>query len=165
MNDFLQIIAHLMVIGGLPLALWLYLQEQRRARHARAYGAWHTIDEQYPRFLELCLAHPELDILDAPIAGAGETSPDQLRQERILFRLLLGLFQRAYVMYHDQTTDVDERQWSDWVARMREYGARENFRLAWLELGPGFDADFAGFMDELLAPEVHLRCPISFPIS
>lgn len=42
---------------------------------------------------------------------------------------------------------------------MREYAARENSRLAWLELGPRFDAEFVGFMDELMAPDVHLDRP------
>jgi len=165
MNDFLQIITHLVTIVGLPLAIWLYLQEQRRARHERAYGAWHTLDNQYLHFLELCLARPELDVLDSPLPDSGEATPARIRQERVLFGMLLGLFQRAYVMYNDQTTDVEERQWSEWVARMREFGARENFRLVWLELGPRFDAEFVSFMDELMAPDAPLQYPISCPIN
>jgi hypothetical protein len=165
MNDFLQIIAHLVTLVGLPLAIWLYLQEKRRAGHARAYGAWHSLDDQYHHFLELCLARPELDVFEPPLPDAGEVTPAQIRQERIMFRMLLGLFQRAYVMFHDPTTDVEERQWSEWVARMREYAARENFRLAWLELGPRFEVEFVGFMDDLMVPDVHLECPISCPIN
>jgi hypothetical protein len=165
MNDFVQIVAHLVTIGGVPLAIWLYLQEKRRERHERAYGAWHALDSQYLRFLELCLARPDLDVLDLPVGDGGEPTNDQIRQEQILFRMLITLLERAFVMYHEQTTDVEERQWGQWLGYMKDFATRENFRLAWPQLSQRFDSDFVGFMDELMAPEVRLECPMSFPIN
>nr|CBX28143.1 unknown protein [uncultured Desulfobacterium sp.] len=70
------------------------------------------------------------------------------RQEQVLFLILISILERAYLMYHDQSTDIKKRQWTGWVEYIRDYCRKENFRRRWPTLGPQFDKGFVTFMEK-----------------
>lgn len=148
LSDYIQIISGIVTILGLPLALFLFYNEKKKERKDREYGTYNALDDKYIHFLELCLEKPELDVIEYP--GNSDNNPKD-RQEQILFLILISNLERAFLMYHDQSTKIKESQWSGWVAYMKDYARKENFRRKWPELGPQFDKRFVEFMNTLMA--------------
>ncbi|MCW7753408.1 hypothetical protein OOT00_05335 [Desulfobotulus sp. H1] len=151
LNDYLQLIAHTVTILGLPLALLIFYREKRRERQDREYGTYDALDNKYTHFLELCLERPELDVFDLPFdSNEMNATARKKRQEEIMFLILISIIERAYLMYKDQNTAIKKRQWEGWVAYMKHYSKRQNFRQRWPEFGPNFDHQFVAFMDTLI---------------
>ena len=149
LNNYPQIAAHLVTILGLPLALLLFYQEKRRERKDREYGTYNALDDKYIHFLELCLEKPDLDVFDLPLESkSGNDANRTHRQEQMLFTILISIFERAYLMYRNQKTDLKERQFKGWVEYMEDYCKRENFRRQWPALGAQFDSEFVKFMNK-----------------
>ncbi|MBN2807559.1 MAG: hypothetical protein JXR22_12950 [Prolixibacteraceae bacterium] len=145
--DLIQIVSGIVTILGLPLALVLFFNEKRKERKEREYGTYNALDDKYIRFLELCLEKPELDVIEYPINTDVKLKD---RQEQILFLILISNLERAFLMYHDQSNKIKESQWLGWVAYMKDYAKKDNFRKKWPELGTQFDKQFVEFMDSLM---------------
>jgi hypothetical protein len=69
-----------------------------------------------------------------------------------LYLILISILERAFLMYQEQSSQVQSRQWEGREGYMKDFCTRENFRNAWPELGPQFDTQFVGFMDQLIFP-------------
>lgn len=68
------------------------------------------------------------------------------KQELIAFTILISVFERAYLMYHDQSTVIKERQWLGWEEYIESYCKRDNFRNSWHISGEEFDSEFQAYM-------------------
>jgi hypothetical protein len=150
LNNYLQAVAHVVTIGGFPAAIALFMYEKHKERREREYGTYNALDEKYIHFLELCLDKPDLDILDLPHERPKKPTPNRPKREQILYLILISILERAFLMYHDQSSEVKARQWEGWEAYMKDFCARKNFRNAWPDLGPQFDTKFVRFMDDLI---------------
>ena len=65
-------------------------------------------------------------------------------------RLLRDILERAFLMYHDQSTEIKRKQWSGWEEYIHDYCQRKNFRAAWHIGGSQFDSDFQNYMKKAL---------------
>lgn len=150
-KDWLEALSYLTVIVSLPLALYQYRKITTKEQSDREYGTYNALDEKYLEFLVMCYENPRLDIFD--IADGTPQQLDQLgeKQELIAFTMLFSVFERAFLMYHDQSDVIRTRQWTGWHEYIQHYCQRANFREAWSVSGSTFDSRFQDFMQKEIA--------------
>lgn len=136
---------------GIPVAIVLYGLNKRKERLDREYGTYDELDDKYIEYLKLCLDNTDLDVADTPKGSPQELSPDQRHRERLLFSILIAIFERAYLMYRDKSGAIRDRQWNGWLGYMEDWCQRSNFREGWSILRGQFDSDFLAFMDGVVA--------------
>jgi len=150
--ELFEILSYLAVIIGIPFSIYIFYIEKKRERLDREYGTYNALDERYLQFLELCLENYDLDVFDVPIENKRRNTQEQERKELILFSILISIFERAFLMYRDQSTEIKKTQWEGWNHYMQDYCSRENFRRAWKILGEGeqFEINFVNYMRSII---------------
>lgn len=146
----LDALARIVVLIGVPTGLLQFYLKTRKERHDREYGTYNALDEKYLEFQRLCLDKPRLDIFDIPDPKAVELTLEEKKQELVAFTLLFSIFERAFLMYKDQSKKARERQWTGWRDYLVSYCRRENFRRAWQISGNTFDQEFQDHMTKTL---------------
>ena len=146
--QYLEIIDKLVIILGLPIAFIQYRRTKRKEKQDREYGTYNSLDEKYLEFQKLCLDHPYLNIFDIEDKLPKELDDKQKKEELILLTMLFSIFERAYLLYSDQYSDVKKKQWTGWDSYIKSYCERENFLRAWKVSGTTFDSDFEIYMEK-----------------
>ncbi len=150
--ETLQMLSYIATLVGIPVGLFVYIEEKRKERKDREYGTYNALDEKYKEFLVLCMDNPDLDLYDVPIKNAKKLTEDQKVQQLALFDILVSLLERAFLMYRDQSNRVKQKQWKGWVVYMDDYAAHPTFRKLWKERGMEYDEDFMVYMGRIVAP-------------
>lgn len=148
--DYLDAISKLIVILGLPLAFIQYQRTKRKEKRDREYGTYNALDEKYLEFQQLCLKYPYLDIFDISDSNPGELNDSQKKEELIIFTMLFSIFERAYLLYSDQYSNIKKRQWVGWDSYIKSFCQRKNFLEAWKVSGETFDTRFESYMNDYL---------------
>jgi hypothetical protein len=149
-KDWLEALSYLTVIISLPLALYQYRKITAKEQSDREYGTYNALDEKYLEFLEMCYENPRLDIFDVTDSSPQTLNDLEEKQELVAFTMLFSVFERAFLMYHDQSNVVRTRQWTGWHEYIQQYCTRANFRAAWAVSGSTFDSGFQEFMQREL---------------
>jgi hypothetical protein len=149
-KDLFELFAHLTVVLGVPAAIYQYRRGKLREQTDREYGTYNALDEKYLEFQRMCFDHPRLDIFDIPDENPQPLDDEQRKQELIAFTMLISVFERAYLMYHDQSNKIKTAQWSGWDEYIRAYCERANFRNAWEISGETFDRNFENYVEEIM---------------
>lgn len=149
-TEIFELASYVVIILGVPAALYQYRRKTLREQQDREYGTYNALDEKYLEFVRLCFEHPQLDIFDIPDAQPAPATPKDQKQELIAFTMLFSIFERAYLMYADQSSRIKQRQWSGWLEYITEYCMRENFRRAWRISGNTFDTTFQEFVEGVI---------------
>lgn len=148
-----ELLSYVVTVVGLPLAILLFFHEQRKERNNEEEEIHQQISDSYTDFLRLVLEHADLGLMSKQAAPL-PLSPEQQERRRVLFGLLVSLFERAYVLaYEDAMNDHQRRRWAAWEDWMREWCGREEFRAALPELLRGEDPDFVRYIGGLAAEE------------
>lgn len=145
-KDILEALSYLVVLLGVPVGLFQYFRAVKKEQLDREYGTYNALDEKFLEFQNMCLAHPDLDIFDVPDKKPGTLTAEQQKKELIAFTILFSIFERAYLMYHDQSTAIKQKQWTGWDEYIRDFCRRENFKRAWRESGATYDKDFEEYI-------------------
>jgi len=146
-KDVLESLSYIALLVGIPFGIYQYYRAKKREQLDREYGTYNSLDEKYLEFLNLCFQHPQLNIFDIPDETPDKVDTQQLKQELIAFTILFSILERAFLMYHDQSTEIKRKQWSGWEEYIGDYCLRENFRSAWLINGKSFDLDYQSYME------------------
>ena len=146
--DYLDAIGKVIVILGVPVAIFQYINTTQKERRDREYGTYNSLDEKYIEFERLCLSYPYLDVFDIKDKKPGELDEKQKKEELILFTILFSIFERAYLLYSDQSSKIKKEQWSGWDSFILEFCGRDNFINDWKVSGNTFDTRFQNYMDE-----------------
>jgi hypothetical protein len=150
LNTLLEFFANVTAVLGIPIGLVLFYQAKRKEQKDREYGTYNALDQNYIDFLHLCLENPDLDIFDIPReAELPPLTPEQYRRQITIYVILISMFERAYLMYKDQSTAIKRDQWSGWEGYMRDWLSRPSFRKDWAYLTSQFDENFVAFMNKL----------------
>ncbi len=140
----------MVTVIGLPLAIWVFIWEQRKERLNEEDAVYESISEKYQEFLRTVLDHPDLHLFS--MAKTPELSDEQLERMLVLFSMLVALFERAYVlMYEDGLSGARLRRWRSWEDYMHEWCAREDFRDQLDGLLVGEDPEFCEYIQRLAA--------------
>lgn len=151
-----ELASYLVTVIGLPVALVVLWREARAEREnerkeieQREEETYLRLSEQYTEFIDAVLKYPELGVHPRlPIAR--DLDAGQRARQLLLFELLIALFERAYILLHEDALDAQgARRWQSWADTMQQWCAREDFREVLPELLGGEDPEFVRYLLEL----------------
>ena len=144
-----ELISYLVVVLGVPVALFQYLRSQTREREERERQIFDAVSASYVDFQLLALERPYLDVFDIPDSEPVALTPLQAKEELIAFAVLLSIFERAYLLYLTRPTPITTAQWREWDVHIRGYFRRGNFRCAWSLGASSYDPRFVAYMHDV----------------
>ncbi len=146
-KDIAQIIFYLSLSISGPLAVYEYLKARSTDRLAQEFKVFNELDNRLFEYQKLALMHPDLDILDLPGNNRPSGADKKRKQELIAHAMLFSLFERAFLMFKNQTALFKHKQWSGWKLFLDDLLHRESVQAAWQLSKHTFDTDFQSFMD------------------
>ena len=150
-KDLAQILYYVTLSVAGPLALIEFFRARKADRRANEYKIYDELNNRFFEYQKIALQYYDLDILDVPNNDPSLSFDKKRKQEMVAYAMLFSLFERAYLMFHQQEIEFQERQWSGWKRFLNDFIRRENVRVAW-QLSKGtYDTDFQRFMDEKIA--------------
>ena len=148
-----ELLSYVVTVVGLPLAIAVFVFEQRKERLNEQDAVYESISDNYQEFLRVMLEHPDLHLFSMNRTPA--LSDEQQERAMVIFGMLVSLFERAYLLlYQDGLSGSKLRRWRSWEDYMREWCAREDFRDVLEALLIGEDPDFCAHIRELAAGAV-----------
>lgn len=147
--EWSELLSYLVTIIGLPLAIYVFLMEQRKERQNEEEEIHQRLSDEYNDFLKLVIDNADLQLLSKD-GTQGEPTPEQRERKQAIFGILVALFERAYILVYEEDMDKQRRRlWQSWEDYMRDWCKRRDFRQALPELLEGEDADFARHIYQL----------------
>ncbi len=145
-----EMLSYVVTVVGLPLAILVFLFEQRKERENEDEEVYQLLSDNYHDFLKVALDNPDLKLF------SHEQTPNLTDEQRermmIIFSMLVSLFERAYLLLYDEQLKPKQlRRWRSWEDYMREWCQRKDFRAYLPELLVGEDPDFVGYIKALAA--------------
>jgi hypothetical protein len=143
-----ELLSYVVTVVGLPLAIALFVFEQRKERNNEEEEVYQLLSDNYQEFLKIALENPDLRLF------ANEEKPaisvEQRERTFIIFSMLISLFERAYLLlYEDDMAEKQLRRWRSWEDYMGEWCNRADFRAALPTLLRGEDPEFATYIQKL----------------
>lgn len=148
-----EALSYIVTVFGLPLAILVFLYEQRRERRNEQEEIYQRLSDEYTGFLKLVLVNPDLQLLrkgapDQPLTD------EQNERKLAIFNILISLFERAYLLVFEEKMDRQtQRLWLSWEDYMRQWCRRKDFRDALPELLEGEDEDFQAHIQKIAEAE------------
>lgn len=151
-----ELLSYVVTVIGLPLAIFVFLYEQRKERENEEEEVYQQLSDNYQDFLKVGLANPDLQLFSA------EETPHLVAEQRermlIVFNMLVSLFERAYLVLYDEKMSAKQlRRWLSWEDYMREWCRRREFRSHLPRLLEGEDPEFAAYIRRLIEEETPSR--------
>ena len=147
-----ELASFVVTVVGLPLAIVSILVEQRKERRNEEEESWQRLSDAYNDFLEIVLANPDLHLRTRH--PRGELTPEQEERLAVIYDMLIGLFERAYlVAWEPDMTPEQARRWNSWEDWMRDWCRREDFVRRLPALLKGEDPDFARYIARIAEEE------------
>lgn len=147
-----EILSYIVTVVGLPLAIVVFVIEQRRERNNEEAEIYQRLTDDYTKFMQLVLENADLRLFTKGIAV--DLTPEQQERKYTLFNILIAIFERAYILVYEERMNArTQRLWSSWEDFMREWCRRPDFRAALNELLRGEDAEFAATITRIAAQE------------
>jgi len=144
-----EMLSYIVTVVGLPAAIIAFLFEKKKERETAEDEVHQLLSDNYQDFLKTALEYPDLQLFSAE--ETPELSPDQKERMRIIFGVLVSIFERAYVLMYERRMSKDQsRRWIAWEDYMREWCRREDFRKLLPELLLGEDPDFRTYIEEMV---------------
>lgn len=151
--EWLEALSYVVTVIGLPLAIAVFLREQRKERQNDDEEVYLRLSDDYAKFLRLVLDHADLRLM-TQLRPEKPFSPEQIERRNVLFELLIAIFERAYILvYEDEMSRQANRLWQTWVDYMREWCRRPDFRELLPQLLQGEDPEFQSYIQRLAAEE------------
>lgn len=145
-----ELLSYVVTVIGLPLAIVVFLYEQRKERNNEEEEVYQLLADNYQDFLKVALDNPDLRLFSAE--GVRELTGEQRERRLIIFSMLVSLFERAYLLLHEEGMSAQQaRRWYSWEDYMREWCGRADFREVLPTLLTGEDPDFARYIVQLAA--------------
>ena len=151
--QWLEALSYLVTILGLPGAIAVFVYEHRRRLANEENEIHRNLSEEYDNFLRLVLDNADLLLLRR--AGPPpDLSEEQQERREIIFRMLLSLFEKAYIILYDDDMGRDaRRRWLSWEDDMREWCRKADFQTALPGLLDGEDDLFSDYILALARAE------------
>ena len=147
-----ELLSYIITVVGLPLAIGVFLFEQRKERENEEEEVYQLLSDNYQDFLKVALANPDLRLFSDDETPA--LNDEQKERQYIIFAMLISLFERAYLLLYQETMSPREaRRWNSWEDYMREWCRRADFVAHLPRLLHGEDEDFAKYVKRLADEE------------
>ena len=143
--EFWELMSYVVTVFGLPLAIAIFFYEQRKERDNEEEAVYVQLSDNYQDFLKVALDNPDLQLFSADETPA--LSEEQRERMRIIFDMLISLFERAYLSLHESHMSPQQaRRWYSWEDYMREWLQRGDFRASLPLLLRGEDPEFSAML-------------------
>ena len=154
-TELWELLSYIVTVIGLPMAMAFFIFEQRKERANEDEAIWLQLSDAYIDFLNVVLAHSDLQLRSR--TATPNLSAEQQERKRVIFDMLISLFERAYLLAYEKDMDAKhKRRWHSWEDYMREWCQREDFLRLLPELVCGEDPDFAAYILHLAQdPSIH----------
>ena len=140
---WLEALSYVVTILGFPIAIFVFLYEQRRSAENQESELHRQLSEEYDNFLKLVLDNADLLLLRNTL-DADALSEEQLERRDIIYRMLVSLFEKAYIILYDDNLSGDaQRRWLSWEDDMREWCRKSQFRDLLPQMLDGEDDAFS----------------------
>ena len=140
--EWFELLSYVVTIVGFPLAIWVFLYEQRKERQNDEEELYQRLSDEYTNFLKLVLENADLQLLRTQCDDRSLTD-EQRERKFVIFGILVSIFERAYILvYEEKMNKQTQRLWSSWEDYMREWCRREDFKAVLPKLLEGEDEDF-----------------------
>jgi hypothetical protein len=147
-----ELLSYVVTVVGLPLAILVFLYEQRKERENEEEEVYQLLSDNYQDFLKIALDNPDLRLFS--IGEIPEMTGQQTERLVIIYSMLVSLFERAYLLlYEEDMSDKQQRRWRSWEDYMREWCRRSDFRARLPTLLRGEDPAFVAYIQGLAASE------------
>jgi len=147
-----ELASYAVTVVALPFAVWVFLIEQRKERENEEQEAYQHLSDAYNDFLKVVLANADLQLRSAP--ALPDPTPEQNERMRVIFDMLISLFERAYLVAHkDRMSATERRRWNSWDDYMREWSRRDDFFNALPQLLRGEDPAFQTYIKRIALEE------------
>ena len=154
-----ELLSYIVTVIGRPMALAFFICEQRKERSNEDEAIWLQLSDAYIDFLKVVIENSDLQLRVK--SAALNLNSEQLERKRVIFDMLISLFERAYLLaYEDDMNEQQRRRWHSWEDYMREWCQREDFLRLLPELVCGEDPDFAAYILHL-AQDPSIQCGAS----
>lgn len=150
---WLEALSYVVTILGFPAAIAVYVYEHRQRLANEENELHRNLSEEYDNFLRLVLDNADLLLLRR--SGAPPSlSDEQMERREIIFRMLVSLFEKAYIILHADDMGRDaRRRWLSWEDDMKEWCRKEDFRTLLPDLLEGEDDQFSRYILTLARAE------------
>jgi hypothetical protein len=145
-----ELMSYVVTVIGLPLAIAVFLFEQRKERENEEEEVYQLLSDNYQDFLKVALENPDLRLF------SDETAPsltdEQRERQLIIFTMLMSLFERAYLLlYEEGMSPKQARRWNSWEDYILEWCRKPHFRSSLPRLLHGEDPSFVLYVERLAA--------------
>ncbi|MGJ0535368.1 MAG: hypothetical protein ACR65W_19230 [Methylocystis sp.] len=148
-----EMLSYVVTVIGLPLAIGVFLYEQRKERENEEEEVYQLLSDNYQDFLKVALENPDLRLFSTE--GTTTLNEDQKERQLIIFVMLTSLFERAYLLLHeDDMAPKQARRWNSWEDYILEWCSRQDFRENLPRLLHGEDPSFVRYVEHLVATQV-----------
>lgn len=145
-----ELLSYVVTVVGLPLAIVVFLLEQRKERENDEEEVYQLLSDNYQEFLKVALDNPDLRLFS--VGGAQTLTDEQKERRLIIFNMLISLFERAYLLLHEEDMSPKQaRRWHSWEDYMLEWFRRPDFRASLPALLHGEDPSFVRYIERLAA--------------
>jgi hypothetical protein len=147
-----ELASYVVTVIGLPLAIVLFLFEQRKERATEEDEVYQLLANAYNDFLKVVMDNPDLRLRSETVTL--DLTPEQQERMLGLFDMLISLLERAYLTaYSEDMTPLQRRRWNSWEDFMREWARRDDFYYRLPRLLKGEDPEFAAYLQRIAEDE------------
>ncbi len=139
--ELMELLSYVATVIGIPLAIMTFITQERKERQAEQEEIYDKLMDHYAEIQEKLFEYPELDQHDTP-----PTDQEAYRRQRILYEMLVSLFERAFILLYGETDPAYTRMWNSWLDYIDSWASRPNFRALLPDMMKGEDPDFVDFM-------------------
>ena len=144
--------SYVVTVIGLPLAIGLFLYEQRKQRANEEDEVYQLLSNAYNEFLKVVIDNADLHLRSN--APTPDLTPEQRERMLAIFDMLISLLERAYLTaWAPDMTPAQARRWNSWEDFMREWIRRDDFYHRLPDLLRGEDPQFADYLRALARQE------------
>lgn len=145
-----EFLSYVVTVVGLPLAIGVFLFEQRKERENEDEEVYQLLSDNYQDFLKVALANPDLKLFSAEATPS--LTDEQQERLHIIFEMLISLLERAYLLLYDKNMSPNQaRRWHSWEDYILEWCRRSDFRSRLPQLLEGEDPGFVHYVNRLAA--------------
>lgn len=142
--EFMELLSYVATVIGIPLALATFIYQEHKEREAEQEEIYDDLMEHYARIQDRFFEFPELDQHVQPLQN-----PEDARRQRILYEMLISLFERAFIMLHGEKNPAYRRMWNSWNDYLEFWIDMPNFRAALPALMKREDPGFVAYMAKI----------------
>jgi hypothetical protein len=147
--EWWEFASYVVTVIGLPLAIGVFMFEQRKERQNEEEEIYQRLSDEYADFLSLLLKNADLRLMSKE-NDADVMTGEQIERKRIIFELLISLFERAYILVYEENMSAQtKRMWQSWEDYIRYWCRRKDFRHSLTELLQGEDPDFEQYVKRI----------------